>query len=93
MPYLLHSDGSKLFLVCNSEPRAIGASVYTYFDVLIRNKSGIEALAQEQKQDHGRDTIIFLIDLWDRKGPIPRTLDEVLWRQKCIQYGSGCECR
>jgi len=34
---------------------------------------------------------VFLIDLWDRKGAIPRSLDEVLWRQKCIQYGSRKE--
>ena len=34
---------------------------------------------------------MFLIDLWDRKGEIPRSLDEVLWRQKCIQYGSRKE--
>jgi hypothetical protein len=31
---------------------------------------------------------VFLIDIWDRKGAVPRSLDEVLWRQKCIQYGS-----
>jgi NTE family protein len=35
-----------------------------------------------------RNTIVFLLDLWDRKGGVPQTLDEVVWRQKCIQFGS-----
>jgi NTE family protein len=62
-----------------------------YYDGGVSSNTPIEALAQELKPDHGRDTIVFLIDLWDRKGAIPRTLDEVLWRQKCIQYGSRKE--
>jgi hypothetical protein len=33
-------------------------------------------------------TIVFDIHVWDRKGDIPRTMDELSWRQKCIQYGS-----
>lgn len=32
---------------------------------------------------------MFLVDLWDRKNDIfPESLDDVIWRQKCIQYGS-----
>jgi NTE family protein len=33
-------------------------------------------------------TIVFDIHVWDRQGAVPRTMDEVSWRQKCIQYGS-----
>jgi NTE family protein len=59
-----------------------------YYDGGVSSNTPIEALAEDLKPGHRRDTIVFLIDLWDRKGAIPRTLDEVLWRQKCIQYGS-----
>ena len=62
-----------------------------YYDGGVSSNTPIEALAGDLKPDHGRDTIVFLIDLWDRKGAIPRSLDEVLWRQKCIQYGSRKE--
>ncbi len=33
-------------------------------------------------------TIVFDIQVWDRKGETPRTMDELSWRQKSIQYGS-----
>jgi predicted acylesterase/phospholipase RssA len=59
-----------------------------YWDGGLCSNTPIEELADELEADVTRDTIVFLIDLWDPKGPIPRSLDEVLWRQKCIQYGS-----
>ena len=34
------------------------------------------------------DTLIFMVDLFDPRGPEPRTMDEVLARQKDIQYAS-----
>lgn len=34
------------------------------------------------------DTIVFDILVWDRQGSIPKTMDELMWRQKCIQFGS-----
>jgi NTE family protein len=33
-------------------------------------------------------TVVFMIDLWSAAGKAPSTLDEVLWRQKEIQYAS-----
>ncbi|NJN19549.1 MAG: patatin-like phospholipase family protein [Oscillochloris sp.] len=33
-------------------------------------------------------SIVFMIDLWNVRGAEPRTLDDVLWRQKQIQYAS-----
>jgi len=62
-----------------------------YYDGGVSSNTPIEALAEDLTAKFTRNTILFLIDLWDRKGAIPRTLDEVLWRQKCIQYGSRKE--
>jgi NTE family protein len=59
-----------------------------YYDGGVSSNTPIEELAEELTADLTRDTIVFLIDLWDRKGAIPQSLDEVLWRQNCIQYGS-----
>jgi predicted acylesterase/phospholipase RssA len=35
-----------------------------------------------------KPTVIFDVLVWDRKGLVPRTMDESMWRQKCIQFGS-----
>ena len=35
-----------------------------------------------------RDTVIFMIDLFDKSGPEPRTMDDVNWRAKSIQFAS-----
>jgi len=35
-----------------------------------------------------QDTIVFDVLLWDRRGSLPKTMDELMWRQKCIQFGS-----
>lgn len=35
-----------------------------------------------------RHVVVFLIDLWNACGEVPRTMDEVLWRQKEIQYAN-----
>ena len=59
-----------------------------YWDGGVSNDTPIEELAEDLTADFTRDTIVFLINLWDRRGTVPRSLDEVLWRQKCIQYGS-----
>jgi NTE family protein len=57
----------------------------TYFDGGVSSNTLITQLA-----DHlcNQDTIVFLLDLWDRHGAVPTTMDEIMWRQKCIQYGS-----
>jgi len=35
-----------------------------------------------------RDTLAFQVDLWSARGPLPRTVPEVMTRQKEIQYSS-----
>ena len=35
-----------------------------------------------------RDTLAFQVDLWSARGPVPRTIAEVMTRQKEIQYSS-----
>jgi len=59
-----------------------------YFDGGVSNNTPIEVLAEKLFVSN-KDTLVFLIDLWDRKNTVlPESLDDVLWRQKCIQYGS-----
>ncbi len=38
--------------------------------------------------DDGDDLLIFMVDLWNAHGEMPKTMNEVLWRQKEIQYAS-----
>jgi NTE family protein len=45
----------------------------------------LEAVLQDQPPGH---TVVFMIDLWAAHGTVPRTMNEVLWRQKQIQYVS-----
>ncbi len=57
----------------------------TYFDGGVSSNTLITELQDEFTT---KDTIVFLLDLWDRKGQVPQSMDEVMWRQKCIQFGS-----
>jgi predicted acylesterase/phospholipase RssA len=59
-----------------------------YCDGGVSTNTPIEALAEELTAGTAADTIVFLVDLWDRKGSIPRSLDDLYWRQKSIAYGS-----
>jgi NTE family protein len=59
-----------------------------YFDGGISNNTPIEVLA-ENLFCADKDMLVFLIDLWDRKNDVhPESLEDLMWRQKCIQYGS-----
>lgn len=59
-----------------------------YFDGGISNNTPVEVLAGKLFESK-KDTLVLLVDLWDRKnGVLPESLDDVLWRQKCIEYGS-----
>ncbi len=59
-----------------------------YFDGGISSNTPIEVLGAQLFQSQ-QDTLVFLIDLWDRKSDVlPESLEDVLWRQKSIQYGS-----
>jgi NTE family protein len=60
-----------------------------YVDGVVSSNTPIEALEDKLTTGATRDTLVFLVDLWDRKHGIrPRTLDDLIWRQKSIQYGS-----
>jgi NTE family protein len=60
-----------------------------YWDGGVSSNTPIEWLIDELLPKPGeKPTIVFLIDLWDRKGPMPTSMDEACWRQKSIEYGS-----
>jgi NTE family protein len=58
-----------------------------YWDGGLASNTPIEELTEDLIREEG-GTIVFLIDLWDRKGAVPRSMDEVMWREKSIQFGS-----
>lgn len=59
-----------------------------YFDGGVSSNTPIEALYSEILE-LGEDALVFIADLWDRKTDrMPQTWDELIWRQKSIQYGS-----
>lgn len=61
-----------------------------HFDGGLSSNTPIEAL-HEDLLKYGDKILVFVVDLWDRKAPThknPKTWDELLWRQRCIQYGS-----
>jgi NTE family protein len=68
-----------------------GKDAKLYWDGGVSTNTPIEALEEDLTGDFTKDTLVFLINLWDRKGNEPQSLDEVLWRQKSIQYGSRKE--
>lgn len=45
----------------------------------------LEAVLEDRPQGH---TVVFMIDLWSASGPPPRTMNDVPWREKRIQYAS-----
>jgi NTE family protein len=60
-----------------------------YWDGGVSTNTPIEWLVGDVLPKHDdAPTIVFLVDVWDRKGPLPTSMDEVCWRQKSIQYGS-----
>lgn len=56
-----------------------------YFDGGVSSNTPLLDLQDELASE---PTIVFDIHVWDRQGEMPRTMDELAWRQKCIQYGS-----
>ena len=60
-----------------------------YFDAGISNNTPIEILGHDLMDGNAKDTLVFLIELWDRKDDrVPESLEELMWRQKSIQFGS-----
>jgi NTE family protein len=56
-----------------------------YWDGGVISNTPLDAIVEDMPAAH---TIVFMIDLWAAAGRAPSTLDEVLWRQKQIQYAS-----
>jgi NTE family protein len=56
-----------------------------YWDGACVSNTPLDAIIDEP--EHPR-MVVFLIDLWDAAGPPPRSMNEVLWRIKQIQYAS-----
>jgi NTE family protein len=64
---------------------AVSVDGAMYWDGGCVSNTPLEAILQDQPSGH---TVVFMIDLWAAQGAVPRTMDEVLWRQKQIQYAS-----
>lgn len=56
-----------------------------YWDGGCVSNTPLQAILDDEP---ARSLLIFMIDLWDAHGQAPQTMDEVLWRQKQIQYAS-----
>lgn len=56
-----------------------------YWDGGCVSNTALDAVVKTEPSGH---SIAFVIDLWDATGPQPRTLSDVLWRQKQIQYAT-----
>ena len=56
-----------------------------YWDGGIVSNTPLEVLLEAEPR---RDTLVFQVDLWSARGILPRTLLDVLERQKDIQYSS-----
>jgi len=56
-----------------------------YWDGGCVSNTPLQAVLNEEPEG---SLLVFMIDLWDARGPAPQTMDEVLWRQKQIQYAS-----
>lgn len=56
---------------------------HAYWDGGIHSNTPLEVLLTE---DADRDALVFMIDLWDPSENLPRTMAEVMERQKSIQF-------
>jgi len=56
-----------------------------YWDGACVSNTPLDAVVDEPGHAH---LVVFVIDLWDAAGPLPETMNEVLWRAKQIQYAS-----
>ncbi|MDB5065579.1 MAG: Patatin [Chloroflexi bacterium] len=57
----------------------------SYWDGGCVSNTPLDAVLNDLPTDH---TVVFMVDLWDAAGPVPETIDQVMWRQKNIQYAS-----
>ena len=56
-----------------------------YWDGGCVSNTPLNAVLDDSGDDH---LLVFMVDLWNARGKLPRTMDEVAWRQKQIQYAS-----
>jgi len=63
-----------------------GSTKY-YWDGGLFSNTPLQEL-QNEFYASDKPIVIFDILVWDRRGLVPRTMDESMWRQKCIQFGS-----
>ncbi|WP_158501629.1 patatin-like phospholipase family protein [Vitiosangium sp. GDMCC 1.1324] len=56
-----------------------------YWDGGCVSNTPLNAILEDPPDRH---TLIFMIDLFDKSGPEPRSMDDVNWRAKSIQYAS-----
>ena len=56
-----------------------------YWDGGLVSNTPLEWVLESQPS---RDTLAFQVDLWSARGPLPRTMAEVMTRQKEIQFSS-----
>ncbi len=56
-----------------------------YWDGACVSNTPLDAVIEEPGHPH---LVAFVIDLWDAAGPLPETMNDVLWRAKQIQYAS-----
>ncbi|AZN35052.1 patatin-like phospholipase family protein [Iodobacter ciconiae] len=56
-----------------------------YWDGGCVSNTPLNAVLDDQGED---DLLVFMVDLWSAKGPLPTSMDAVAWRQKEIQYAS-----
>ena len=59
-----------------------------YWDGGIYSNTPIEAVFDDHPR---RDAVIFAVDVWQPEGPEPRSIGQVMGRQKDIQYASRTE--
>ncbi len=59
-----------------------------YWDGGIYSNTPIEAVMDDKPR---RDALIFAVDVWQPNGPEPQSINEVLARQKDIQYASRAD--
>lgn len=64
---------------------AIEVNGELYWDDDCVSNTPLEAILDDEPKGHA---LVFMIDLWDAKGSEPKTINDVLWRQKQIQYAS-----
>ncbi len=56
-----------------------------YWDGGCVSNTPLETVLKHQPEGH---TVVFMVDLWSGTGTVPTTMNEVLWREKQIQYAS-----